>query len=182
MKTWKRREDDAVEERLNRVMRRARQALYQIRRANEGERDMMLKVLLLAYGRTGRRRRELMRPLLPVEQQADMLESKVTADRDGTVRHDTEPSEDRDKATASKVVAHSELNTNASASKAGDDHRSQLPELTPQSRALAESQIRASPPDITRRNPRHLKPQVPALNSWLRPMPQVRVKNMTKAW
>ena len=182
-KTWKRREDQSFEERLNMATRRARQGLYQIQRANAGERDRMLKVLLLAYGRTGRRRRELMRPLLPMEQQMDVREAQQeTAEQDGIVHTDHKLPKDHDQAAHSIVSTFNKLNTKASTPEADDMRQSQLPELTPQLRALAESQIRASPPDLTRRNPRHLRPQIPALNSWLRHMPQVRVTNMTKAW
>ena len=51
-------------------------------------------------------------------------------------------------------------------------------ELTPQLRALLRSQIQTSPPGLTRPNPRRLQPDIPTLNSWLRPMPQNRIKNM----
>lgn len=46
------------------VRRKARQALHTLRRANDGDKKSLLKVLLLAYGRRGKRRRELLAPLL----------------------------------------------------------------------------------------------------------------------
>lgn len=59
-----------------------------------------------------------------------------------------------------------------------------LPSLTPQLHALIQSHVRAAPPTLTRPNPqaRKLEPDVPKLNSWLRPMPQSRVRNLTKRW
>lgn len=59
-----------------------------------------------------------------------------------------------------------------------------LPSLTPQMHALLLSHTRAEPPTLTRRNPsvKNLTPDVPKLNSWLRPMPQSRVRNLTKKW
>lgn len=54
--------------------------------------------------------------------------------------------------------------------------------LTPQLRALAESQIRHPPPHHERPNLRRVKPDIPELNSWLRPMPHSRVHNATKKW
>ena len=51
-------------------------------------------------------------------------------------------------------------------------------DLPPALRALLLSQIRTAPPDLIRPNPRRLNPTIPELNSFGRPMPQKRIKNM----
>ncbi|KAI5357983.1 hypothetical protein Slin15195_G063130 [Septoria linicola] len=56
------------------------------------------------------------------------------------------------------------------------------PTLTPELYALAKSQKDNQPPALTRKNPRHLQPSIPALNARMRPMPGKRVKNMQKKW
>jgi hypothetical protein len=50
-------------------------------------------------------------------------------------------------------------------------------DLTPQFRALLNSQIRVKPPDTVRSNPKRIEPIIPELNSWHRPMPQKRIRN-----
>ncbi|KAF2861571.1 hypothetical protein K470DRAFT_200423, partial [Piedraia hortae CBS 480.64] len=45
-------------------LHQARQSLYLLSRANKGHHPSLLKLLLHVYGRTGRRRRELLQPLL----------------------------------------------------------------------------------------------------------------------
>jgi hypothetical protein len=57
-----------------------------------------------------------------------------------------------------------------------------LPVLTGAMYALAQSQKEANPPTHTRKNPRHLKPVIPATNARMLPMPQKRVKNMHREW
>ena len=57
-----------------------------------------------------------------------------------------------------------------------------LPALTPEVYALARSQKQANPPTHTRKNPRHLKPNIPATNARMLPMPRKRIKNMHKKW
>jgi len=58
--------------RLETVRRKSRQGLYQMRRANEGDRKMLLKALSMAYGRIGKRRRELLSPLLPANSSSEV--------------------------------------------------------------------------------------------------------------
>lgn len=55
-----------LEQRWPTQIREARKALSELRRANAGELKPLVKVLHLTYGRIGKRRRELLKPLLPV--------------------------------------------------------------------------------------------------------------------
>lgn len=141
--------DAAWEARLQTQRQAAQSALNQLRRASRGAWQPLMKALLLAYGRIGKRRWDLMRPLLPAEGQ--------DGNSAGKARTDNIVDEDGEKA---------------------------LPSLTPQLRALLLSHARAEPPTLTRLNPhvKKMEPDVPELNSWLRPMPQKRVRNLTKRW
>lgn len=134
--------------RLRNQHQAAQSALNQLRRANQGEWQPLMKVMLLTYGRIGKRRWDLMRPLLPAEGQNGEGAGKA-------------------RSTSTAV-----------------DEKKPLPSLTPQLHALLLSHTRAEPPTLTRRNPtlKNLTPDVPALNSWMRPMPQSRVRNLTKKW
>jgi hypothetical protein len=60
--------------------------------------------------------------------------------------------------------------------------RAYINDLPAQLRALVQSQITASPPTIARRNPRRLGVEIPELNTWMKPMPDVRVKNKLSGW
>lgn len=148
-KAWKHRKDEVFADRLINKEKEARRSLAWLRRANEGERDCLLKVMLMAYGRTGKRRHELMQPLLPLKSRDDRT----------TVMEDVLSAQER-----------------GQDSRPGKESRKL--DLTPQLRALLKSQIKAAPPALTRRNPRRIDPVIPELNNWLRPMPQKRIKNM----
>ncbi|KAM0724296.1 hypothetical protein Q7P37_000178 [Cladosporium fusiforme] len=180
MRIWKHRDDESFKKRLETVRRKSRQALYQLRRANEGDRKMLLKALSMAYGRIGKRRRELMYPLLPVEHQqqysdasngAEKTVEQPRADPPGAgnhVQHTTAPDKTSSKGRTDGPVK-------AQIKGAIDD----LPRPLC---TLVQSQIAASPPTIARRNLRKLGIEIPETNSWHNPMPQVRVKNKLKQW
>lgn len=163
---------DGFEKRLKAKELEARKGLSQLKRANAGERKCLLKVLLMAYGRVGKRRHELMRPLLPLRGRSDVQvpqeheEDNVQSDEVVEVASD-EMEHDLD-----SMAEENATHLFQTASRTLD--------LTPQLRALLISQIRNSPPSLTRANPRRLQPEIPELNSWLRPMPQKRIKNMKK--
>lgn len=142
--------DPAWQLRLTTQQQSAQSALNQLRRANQGDVKPLLKVLLLTYGRIGKRRWDLMKPLLPVEGQ------------DG---------EGAGEARTSTTILE-------------ENGKKPLPSLTPQLHALLLSHALTRPPSLTRPTPsvKKLKPNVPELNSWLRPMPQSRVRNLTKKW
>ncbi|KAK3714299.1 hypothetical protein LTR37_007885 [Vermiconidia calcicola] len=182
-KVWKHRkgEGSGLDERLQRKLKEAKHALAQLRRANEGERNCLLKALLTTYGRVGKRRHELMRPLLPLKGQGDV--NTLLGDRDEAVGSAEEVGETLDETVESEdAISEPDL------TEAVHEADNALPtpkqfrtlELTPQLRALVVAQIKRPPPNLTRSNPRRLNPDIPALNSWLRPMPQKRVKNMKK--
>lgn len=174
-KSWEHRDDPTYDERLRKKLRQARAGLGLLRRANEGERKPLLKVLLMAYGRVGRRRRELMLPLMPKAGQKD-LENMSTAEEEGS---DNEIDAD----WVHPAITATSANTLPSAKEANRGAWSAyVPAFTPQLYALLKSQLESPPPHLTRPELRRMQPRVPELNSWLRPMPRSRVKNQVKAW
>ncbi|KAK5116595.1 hypothetical protein LTR85_009220 [Meristemomyces frigidus] len=126
----------------------------------------------MAYGRTGKRRHELMLPLLSKAGREQLQESMGTIG----VREDVS-------SLANDAVAGTHPHKNPTAK---DVNRGQwapyAPGLTPQLRTLLQSQIRKPPPHLTRPTLRRLQPRVEELNAWRQPMPLCRVKNQTKKW
>jgi hypothetical protein len=174
--------DEAYEKRLETVRRKSRQAMYQLQRANEGDRKMLLKALSMAYGRIGKRRRELVQELLAPEenridelvstgallpQQLDTLLTPRSSLREPSTRATTPDAQIANKRAQGRVKTKV---------------KAYLNDLPAQLRTLVQSQIAASPPPIARRNPRRLGVDIPELNTWYKPMPDVRVKNKLNEW
>lgn len=167
---------EQVEERERKKFKDGLQALSQLRRAASGSPRMLEKVLMMAYGRTGKRRRELLQPLL----QTSTNESLDTTsddrgeigDAQGPMLSNEEESVQQKPGPESVPKPSSDIPTSTT--------KHQPPTLPPQLKSLLLSQIQRAPPTITRNNPRSLKPVIPELNAWLRPMPQKRIKNMYK--
>ena len=178
-RTWDRRDDgSAVQGLLARNRARARRQLHLLQRANSGDQKAVLKVLLFAYGRRGKRRRELMQALLQHADACTDLESaslRTGSDSNGT----SMPSHQQ----KISMNASQDDRQNTSGSHTGVNEY--MPAMNSQLRALAISQntmhfrhlsgLRVRPPG-------QLRPVIPELNSWFRPMPKCRVKNMTRSW
>ncbi|KAF1345098.1 hypothetical protein BDV97DRAFT_401714 [Delphinella strobiligena] len=157
MQTLQERRDDQV--------KLARKALSELRRGNAGELKVLAKILHLTYGRIGKRRHELLQPLL-IPDNGSHADQSVSAK--GVEQ------QARDDAAASWPTM--------AATKHPDMVKTPLPQLTNKLKALLVSQVRTQPPEITRANPRALTPKIPEKNAWERPMPWKRVKNMTHKW
>jgi len=144
---------------------KAKKQLRQLIRANMGELKPFQKVLSLAYGRTGRRRRELLKPLLVPDDAPGGLEQPQAKER----REDA------------SLVHQSTDNEQAFV----DAEPKGLPMLNNKLMTLLRSGLSAQMSSSTRftiKSPRQLDPRIPELNAWLKPMPESRVKNMTKKW
>ena len=155
-KAWKNRDQFASQDTSRR--KEARSAISTLQRANEGQRRCMLRVLNTAYGRTGKRRHELIKPLLYVEGQDEILSANSNDDGDASAAVRLNESD----AANARLTPTTPL------------------DLTPQLRALLSSQIRTKPPSTVRTTLRSIEPSMPELNSWLRPMPQNRIRNARK--
>lgn len=173
--------DEEYNKRLETVRRKSRQGLYQMRRANEGDRKMLLKALSMAYGRIGKRRRELLSPLLPVASSIEGQNPSSDGQLDGA-GYDSQASPIATQSTTSTSTRDKQ----SSKGRADGPVKIQVKEfiggLPLELRTLVQSQISASPPTIARRNPRRLGLEIPELNSWYKPMPAVRVKNQISKW
>ncbi|KAK3669878.1 hypothetical protein LTR78_010259 [Recurvomyces mirabilis] len=167
--------DPTYDQRGRSKLHEARQGLGTLRRANEGERKPLLKILLMAYGRTGKRRHELMLPLMP---KGDSPAGKTILNTSS-----------RSLTEAMKYGSQEQTATPVSSGRGpGAAQVNQgawsayVPDFTPQMRALLESTIQSPPPHLTRPVLRRLQPRIEEHNAWHRPMPLVRVKTQTKAW
>jgi hypothetical protein len=189
--------DERYRMRLETLRRKSRQAMYQLQRANEGDRKMLLKALSMAYGRTGRRRRELLQPLLSTEEHQSIEnafpEDKVTGQLEVLVNSSPvarQPDGNLDTlmgSSSSDPATNSRAPNKKSVRGRTDEPvkakiKAYINDLPAELRALVQSQIAASPPAIARRNPRRLGLEIPELNSWYKSMPDVRVQNKLSEW
>ncbi|KAK4987037.1 hypothetical protein LTR50_004902 [Elasticomyces elasticus] len=140
------------------ILSKARQSLSALKRANDGELKPLLKVLCLTYGRTGRRRRELLKPLMEVSDAPTGSSEPTPASGDVSASMVSDRTADHDTGV------------------------SRLPELNKKLRALLHSQMQQAPPEMTRINPRNLTLRIPEQNTWMRPLPRKRVANSTRDW
>jgi hypothetical protein len=189
--------DEEYKLRLETLRRKSRQAMYQLQRANEGDRKMLLKALSMAYGRIGKRRRELLQPLLPTQEhetdENSSMECKMAELPDVSVNSSpSAPQPDNDLDTLmgsspSEPATHIRAPNKKAAQGRADEPvkakiKAYINDIPAELRALVQSQIAASPPAIARRNPRRLGVEIPELNSWYKPMPDVRVQNKLSEW
>jgi hypothetical protein len=171
--------------------------MYQLQRANEGDRKMLLKALSMAYGRIGKRRRELLQPLLHTQEhetdENSSMECKMAELPDVSVNSSpSAPQPDNDLDTLmgsspSEPATHIRAPNKKAAQGRADEPvkakiKAYINDIPAELRALVQSQIAASPPAIARRNPRRLGVEIPELNSWYKPMPDVRVQNKLSEW
>nr|POE94703.1 hypothetical protein CFP56_16940 [Quercus suber]POE94709.1 hypothetical protein CFP56_16946 [Quercus suber] len=176
-KAWQNRADSSYASRLKAKQQQAQVALNKLQRAAEGEFQPLRAVLFLTYGRTGRRRRELVTQLLREQQGPQRKQSSPPQDAAGGTE------------ASAHLSPHQSLQPEP-ANKAkhvtsileGSTDNPYMPALSPRLQALMESQIKLPPTRTTRPTLRRMHPIIPEQNSWLRPMPQVRVKNLTRKW
>ncbi|KAI6921779.1 hypothetical protein KC355_g17136, partial [Hortaea werneckii] len=174
-KAWQRREHPTHGGYVQRKLQTIQHGIRLLARANDGERRPLLKVLLMTYGRVGRRRRELLGPLLSARpHQAVEVESM------GETAHDEERLDDTGK-TAADTLSTSTKPPGAREVNHGS-WTYYVPDFTPQLQALLQSQLKHPPPHLTRPLLRRMAPRLEELNSWKRPMPLNRVKNQAKDW
>ena len=125
------------------LLHRGRKWLSMLQRANEGYLKPLEKVLMMTYGRTGKRRRELMQRLMALEPPQTHEEVAALSFPKPYVKDWKPPA---------KVEALM---------------RSQAKQQALLDRISAKVKT---------------KLKIPVENSWGKPMPQCRVKNMTHAW
>ena len=147
----------------------ARQSLLVLQRANSGKLDQLSKVLYYSYGRKGKRRHELMRPLLMFESKD--LQSQTNVIPNNTPRHVEEPIG----GIASVLVQQAE----------GVEQPSRFtPVLPSRLAALLESQLAANIPGHARppMYPRVYGLNLPDKNRLGRKLPDCRRANLIRRW
>ncbi|KAF2213283.1 hypothetical protein CERZMDRAFT_84141 [Cercospora zeae-maydis SCOH1-5] len=177
-RVWERRNDPNYAEREADLLALDRKKLRMLQKANTGDRTALLQVLYQTYGRTGLRRRELLRPLLPTIGREALAETAENAMDNDDVHDSMNSQED----VQEKLDARQSSNRDRAGTTVATSRGSILPQLTPELSTLAKSQKQNQPPTLTRKNPRRLRPDIPATNARMLPMPQKRVKNMHRKW
>lgn len=182
--SWTRRDESDFELRFRDKHREARKAIDQLRRANEGERLVLLKVLMLTYGRAGKRRADLLQPLLQREvcQQSTSPVGHEMRD-DGNLGGARAWDREQDKIRNLELKRLFKQNTSAGeCEQAKINTQRAKDKLSPALYALITSQASSNLEDSTRAPLRRTKPDVPILNTWNRPTPQCRVRNIVDRW
>lgn len=178
-------DEQYIKKRLRRDTKTANKALNTLISANGGDQSTLLKVLSLVYGRRGRRRRELMRPLMPTAAKDTIEKSlqKRSEDSEDLEEDDLEE-DDLEEDTVAPGLAQGLAKAAASKHKTGENVRERilLKQLSPALHALVKSQMLASPPKHTRVAPKQLQPELPKHNSKRKPLPQSRVQHIAYGW
>ncbi|MCJ1282169.1 hypothetical protein MMC26_001492 [Xylographa opegraphella] len=137
------------------LLRQAHRLLRTLRRATAGHRRPLALVLQHTYGRTGRRRHELLAVLARLDAPADTA---------GVQR------------LAAALAAGKDVSPPSSFS-------SSSPLLLPRTVELVLRAQRAQPAaNLSRSPPKTLRPTIPLRNSWGRPVPRARVRAMQRRW
>ena len=152
----------ASDERQKTRERRLKKELAYIKKANEGFKPHLSKLLMMTYGRTGRRRRDLLVPLLNKGETADD-ELDGDSPYELVERRFRETNKtDQDPILTSLPSIH-------------PNNVEKVPTLTPILKALLRSQKRVVDPIMDRTHRiKSLASPIPEKNSWKRPMPQKR--------
>ncbi|KAF2817543.1 uncharacterized protein BDZ99DRAFT_374743 [Mytilinidion resinicola] len=164
-----------IDLRASEKLRKGRQALSLLRRANNGELEPLRKVLLAAYGRTGRRRHELIKPLLQptIPENSDALEAIMK----GTPGNNKKPLQELYH-DDSRVLSFFDAPKGKSADKAEIRISKEYPQLD----AVIQANGQYRPSGNPRQTLRSTSLTAPTTNIWGRPMPVKRAKNMVKEW
>jgi hypothetical protein len=156
------------ENRLRTLIRNAKLSLRQLHRANEGEMQPLLNVLMHAYGRTGRRRRELLEHLLVPDEQPEQQGRSIWF-------QDTE--------LQNYLYTDKRFSLFFEPPKIGKGEiRYRISDRFSKLKALAISQIGqgGSLPKDSRGRLKSIEMVMPAENQWGRQMPRKRSKNKVK--
>ncbi|KAG7006602.1 hypothetical protein G7Y79_00014g037770 [Physcia stellaris] len=134
------------------MLAEARQELRFLQKANAGMDNALTKVLDLTYGRRGRRKHDLLKALMPPNRN---------------------PINDQELRTLSEAL---DSPSKEQASKPN------MPLFSDKFVALIKSQMRQKQGAYKKPLPKSSAPKIPETNTWGRPMPVVRIKNLTKKW
>ena len=170
-----------TDKRRHALLKEARKRLAFLARANAGHPPHLLKVLAMTYGRTGRRRRELMKTLITPNSLSPSLRIAMEASQDEKFfeRYFDSAAFSKERQISQEQLQVVDESSTVQKSSASDILlSSEGPVLGPQLRALIKSQ-REQKLSISDRAPiRKADLSVPEKNRWGYPMPLRRVRNM----
>lgn len=144
----------------------ARKGLLFLKRANDGHPTHLFRVLAMAYGRTGKKRHEL-------------LKSVVSS---SSFEHGSSPMDEKALAQLSEQIkkTHSNLNEEKHLSTHQRSASRNVSMLGPRLQALVVAQRDKRSNAVTSKIA--TEPSIPKTNKWGRSMPQCRVANMKSRW
>lgn len=144
----------------------ARKGLLFLKRANDGHPVHLLRVLAMAYGRTGRKRHELLKTVMS----------------SSSFKSDPSPMDEKALARLSESITESRHDSNTEKRRSAFEkpRSSDSPVLGPRLEALVVSQRQRRGPTIP--NIASKLPDIPEKNKWRRPMPLSRIANIKRRW
>jgi hypothetical protein len=190
-KAWRLRTSDGIETRLMQKRRDARSTAKELHRANQGETPMLRRFLMATYGRVGKRRWELLEPLLgSPEQQHEFLENIP----DLIARKKEQELADANSGKSAQAPTKTRLRPSRETKDAGQPQVDRLAAPHPlvpdiasvylptQLRELIRSQRRNYILPVSEADILVLQPPILAQNYRGHPMPISRVRNSVKDW
>jgi ribosomal protein L14E/L6E/L27E len=170
---------DEAAARLEKQLKSGYRALGTLQRANNGGYISLTKVMFHAYGRTGKRRRELLASLL----EADGINPIPGSAVDGVtarIGEKTHKRHDKNTADISTVPVHAIFEQPKDVSK--DTVQYKISSRFGRLKAIAESQAANDLAQEVRGELKTSSYKMPAKNIWGRSMPRSRVKNLVASW
>ena len=154
-----------------RLLAEGRSELQFLKRANSGAAGPLTKVLEQTYGRRGKRKHELMKDLAPP------LETPMNS-------HDLRLLSEalNDRSSSSKNKKSNDSNDGSRTDETKGAPHTHFPLFSDKLIALLKSQMKQKQDHFSKPLPKSTEPKIPEKNSWGRPMPVGRVKNLSKAW
>lgn len=152
------------------ILKEARKGLRFLARANDGGLSHLSKVLAMTYGRTGKRKYELLQDVIrlnvPEAAKPEILSNEEAVSQLSTARNVE---------VKNSMLLERSLDPKEPKSSDGPGLRGPL-------RALVKSQRNQKSSMFDGAAIGNADPKIPKLNSWGRSMPLKRVENMTKKW
>ncbi|KAL8711856.1 MAG: hypothetical protein Q9220_003800 [cf. Caloplaca sp. 1 TL-2023] len=159
-------------ERISEKLQEARKSLKYLQRANDGHIQHLRKVLDMTYGRTGKRRRELIYKL--------QVPSAALTDNKFAVTLQSHQQLSAELPPTTTKQSHQKLSSELPPTTTKPNPP--LPCLTDEALALLKSQTKQDSSRFDRAPLKASSPKIPLLNSWKRKLPEKRRVNLVKKW
>ena len=171
---------DEAKSKLEKQIINGHRALGTLQRANNGGYASLTKVLLYAYGRTGIRRRQLLKSLLEADGVTQDAESAFINAEVGAMKKGQTGQSEKAHCDISTVPVHAIFDRPKDVSQ--DMIHYSISARFGRLKALAESHVKSDIPEDSRLRLKSAVYKMPAKNIWGRSMPRKRVKNLVANW